>query len=50
MSSYDSEAWTITAAEQKRLEALEMWCYGRMMQVKWTERINNEEVLRRETL
>jgi hypothetical protein len=40
----------ITSAEQKRLEAMEMRCYRRMMKVKWTEIITNEEVLRRETL
>jgi hypothetical protein len=47
MLLYGCEAWAITAAEPKRLEAMEMWCYSRMMKVKWTERITNEEVLRR---
>jgi hypothetical protein len=47
MLLYTSEAWTITAAEQKRRETMEMWCYRRMLKVKWTERITNEEVLRR---
>jgi hypothetical protein len=46
MLLYGSEAWTITAAEQKRLEAMETWCYRRMLKIKWTERITNEEVLR----
>jgi hypothetical protein len=26
---------------------MEMWCYKRMMKIKWTERITDEEVLRR---
>jgi hypothetical protein len=26
---------------------MEMWFYRRMMKIKWTERITNEEVLRR---
>jgi hypothetical protein len=26
---------------------MEMWCKKRLMKAKWTERINNEEVLRR---
>jgi hypothetical protein len=38
MLLYGSGAWAITPAEQKRLEAMEMWCYRRMMTVKWTER------------
>jgi hypothetical protein len=44
MLLYGSEAW-ITAAEQKRLEAMEMWCYTRMLKIKWTDRITNEETL-----
>jgi hypothetical protein len=47
MLLYGSEAWTMTAAEQKRLEAMEMWCYRRMMKIKWTDRITNVEVVRR---
>jgi hypothetical protein len=46
MLVYGCKVWTITAAEQKRLEAMDMWCYRRMMKVKWTERITNEDVLR----
>jgi hypothetical protein len=41
------EAWTMIVAEQKRLEAMEMRCYRRIMKIKWTERMTNEEVLRR---
>jgi hypothetical protein len=32
--------------KQKILEAMEMWCYRRMMKAKWTKRITNEEILR----
>jgi hypothetical protein len=45
MLLYGSEAWTRTAAERKRLEAMEIWYYRRMLRVKWTGRIYNEEVL-----
>ena len=48
MFLYGSEAWTLTAAEKSRVEAFEMWCYRRMMKIKWIDRISNEEVLRRE--
>jgi hypothetical protein len=47
MLSYEIETWTITAAEEKRLDAMEMWCYGRILKIKWTERISKEEVLGR---
>ena len=28
-----------------RLEAMEMWCYRRMMEISWMKRKTNEEVL-----
>ena len=47
MFLYGSEAWTLTAAEKSRVEAFEMWCYRRMMKIKWIDRVSNEEVLRK---
>ena len=44
---YGCETWTIGKAERKRLEAFEMWCYRRMMNIKWMDKITNEEVLGR---
>ena len=44
---YGCETWTIGEAERKRLEAFEMWCYRRMMNIKWMGRTTNEEVLGR---
>ena len=29
------------------MEAFEMWCYRRMMNIKWMDRITNEKVLGR---
>ena len=31
----------------KYREKFEMWCWGRMEKISWTDRANNEEVLRR---
>ncbi|KAI5734139.1 hypothetical protein M8J77_003012 [Diaphorina citri] len=42
---YGSETWTIGKREQDRIEAFEMWCWRRMMKIKWTERMSNERVL-----
>ena len=44
---YGCETWTIGEAERKRLEAFEISCYRRMMNIKWMDRITNEEVLGR---
>ena len=39
---YGCETWTIGEAERKRMEVFEMWCYRRMMNIKWMDRITNE--------
>ena len=44
---YGSEAWSITSDMRKRLESCEMWFLRRMMRIPWTDRVTNEEVLRR---
>jgi hypothetical protein len=41
-----SEAWTITVAEQNRVEAMGMQCSRRMMKIKRIDRNTKEEVLR----
>jgi hypothetical protein len=43
---YCAETWTLRAVDQKHLENFEMWCWGRM-EVSWTDRVRNEEVLLR---
>uniref|UniRef100_A0A8D8XC77 Uncharacterized protein n=1 Tax=Cacopsylla melanoneura TaxID=428564 RepID=A0A8D8XC77_9HEMI len=44
---YGSEAWTMGCVDQRRLEAFEMWCYRRMMKIRWMDKVTNEEVLRK---
>lgn len=44
---YACETWTIATKEKRRLEAFELWCYRRMLKIKWTDRISNLEVLER---
>ena len=29
------------------INALEQWCYRRLLKIKWTDKVSNEEVLRR---
>lgn len=33
--------------ERRILEAFEMWCYWRMLKIRWTDRVTNNEVLER---
>jgi hypothetical protein len=42
-----SEAWTIEKTDQKRIEAFETSSWRRMLRIKWTEEVRNEEEYRR---
>lgn len=44
---YGAECWTVNKAEIKKLNAFEMWTYRRILKIPWTDRVRNEEVLRR---
>ena len=32
---------------EKKLEAMEMWCYRGMLRLSWTQKVMNEEILKR---
>ena len=42
---YGCKAWTVSKYMERRLEAMEMWCWRRMMRVSWTERRGNANIL-----
>jgi len=44
---YGCENWTIGSTDEKRLEALEMWCYRRMLKIPWVGRVSNKEIRKR---
>ena len=44
---YGCETWTLRKDEIRRLEAMEMWLWRRMEKISYTERVTNEEVLKR---
>ena len=33
---YGCESWTINKAEHQRIDALELWCWRRLLRVPWT--------------
>ena len=35
---YGSESWTVKKAERQRIDALELWCWRRLLRVPWTAR------------
>ena len=42
---YGYESWTIKKAEHLRTDALELWCWRRLLRVLWTERRSNWSIL-----
>ena len=39
--------WTIKKAEQKKLEAFQMRCYRKTLNISWQDKVRNDEVWRR---
>ena len=40
------ESWTVKKAEHRRIDAFELWCWGRLLRVPWTARRSNQSILR----
>ena len=43
---YGCESWTVKKAECWRIDALELWCWRRLLRVPWTARRLNQSVLK----
>ena len=43
---YGCESWTIKKAEHRRIDAFELWCWGRLLRVPWTTRRSNQSILK----
>ena len=43
---YGCESWTIKKAECRTIDALELWCWRRLLRVPWTARISNQSILK----
>ena len=43
---YGCEAWTVSREMERRVEAMEMCCWRRMLRVRWTERRSNANILK----
>ena len=41
---YGCESWTIRKAESQRIDALEWWCWRRLLRVLWTSRRLNKSI------
>ena len=43
---YGCESWTVKKAERQRIDALELWCWRRLLRVPWTARRSNQSILK----
>ena len=43
---YGYERWTIRKGEHRRIDAFELWCWGRRLRVPWTTRRSNQSILK----
>ena len=43
---YGCESWTVKKAECQRIDALELWCWRRLLRVPWTASRSNQSILK----
>ena len=43
---YECETWTRKKTECQRIDALELWCWRRLLRVPWTARRSNQSILK----
>ena len=43
---YGCESQTVKKAEHQRIDAIELWCWRRLLRVPWTARRSNQSILK----
>ena len=43
---YGCESWTVKKTEHRRIDAIELWYWRRLLRVSWTARISNQSILK----
>ena len=44
---YGCESWTVKKPEQRRTDAVELWCWRRLLRVPWTARKSKKSILKK---
>ena len=44
--TYQCESWTIKKAEHWRIDAFDLWCWGRLLKVLWIARRSKQSILK----
>ena len=43
---YGCESWTVKKAECQKSDAVQLWCWRRLLRVSWTARRSNQSILK----
>ena len=43
---YECESWTVKKTECQKIDALELWCWRRLLRVPWTARRSSQSILK----
>ena len=43
---YGCESWTVKTGERRRIDAIELRCWRRLLRVPWTEKTSNKSILK----
>ena len=43
---YECESWIVKKLEWRRMDALELWCWRRLLRVPWAARRSNQSILK----
>ena len=43
---YGCQSWTVKKAEHQNIDAVELWCWRRLLRVSWTARRSNQSILK----
>ena len=43
---YGCESWTIKKPEHRRIDAFELWCWGRLLRVPWTAKRSHQSIIK----
>ena len=43
---YGCESWTVKNAERRKIDALELWCWRKLLRVPWITRRSNQSILK----
>ena len=45
IATYGSEFWVLKTTDKMKINSLELWCYRRLLRIKWIDKKTNEYVL-----